>query len=120
MGSNPFLPSDKPEFFACRRFHCDIIRTHLQDVGKLVFHGRDEASQFRPLHNNGRIHVSHIPAGIGHLLNDLFQQFQAVRTLPLRIGIGEKSSDISELCRPEKRVDNRVGEDVRIGITVEP
>ena len=76
-------------------------------------------ASFGPLEHHRGVHVPDRPALGGDALDDVAQQRHRVGVAPQLVGVGEVLADVAEPGRAEQGVDDRVGEDVGVGVACE-
>ena len=77
-------------------------------------------ASFGLLEHHGRVDVLDRPALGAHALEHGAQQRHRVGVAPQLVGVGEVLADVAEPGGAEQRVDDRVGEDVGVGVARQP
>src|ERR1051325_1671482 len=70
------------------------------------------------LEQDGRINVDHVETAFARQPHHARQQIQTTRATPLWILVGKMNSNITFAQRAENRVGNRMGEGIRIRMTI--
>lgn len=110
---DPLHSTDTAETLGASTLHADRCTNGGR---KIRLHVLALWRNFRPFTNDVDVHVGHRPPGIAHQFDDLTQEQHRIGTLPLRIGIREESTDVSQTGSAEERIAHRVRDGV--GITV--
>ena len=86
-------------------------------LGEEPLHLRPQRAEARLLADDGRVDVLD-PAA--HHPDDRPQQVDRVGVAPALVVVGEQGADVAEAAGPEQGVDHGVGEDVGVGVALEP
>ena len=79
----------------------------------------DAGPELRTLAADRRVNVADAIARGADLLRDGSQELGRIDVLPLRIRVGKMRTYVPERRRAEQRVDDRVDEDIRVGMSGE-
>src|ERR1043165_3223110 len=113
QGGDAFAPPNKTEVYIGGSFDPDAPNINLQGLSNLALHPRDMRGDFRLFRQDRRINVGDGAVVQRHLPRRFFQEYFAGRGTPTRVGVGEKSANISFPQRAQDCVTNRVHQ--RIG-----
>ena len=83
-------------------------------------HLRDVIGQSGSLTDDSAVGVHHRHRFPFHQSGDPAQQIERIGPGPLRVGVGEVSTEVSETDRPEKGVGQRVGHHVGVAVSGQP
>ena len=75
---------------------------------------------FRSFGDKNGIEISDAPADLTDAPDNVFEQLKGVSAEVRCIRIGKQEPDITQMCCPQKRVNDGVCENIRIAVTVKP
>ena len=120
MGRYTLLTPGKPKTFGSCGLDGNAVIVNPHNPGQHMLHLGNERIQFRLLGTDSCIDIPDLVPCATDLLHDLREQFGRIGVLPLRIRIREMGADVPKRRRAEKRVDDRMDEDIRIRVSLEP
>ena len=112
--------SRKAEPLLGRRLHADTIRIYTHCRSESFTHERDVRRELRALGDHRTVNIPDIVAVLSQNAADLTKKPNAVSTEKAVVIIGKELADITERGRAEKRVHNRVRQNIRVGVTEQP
>ena len=109
-----------PELLVRRCFDPNTKRVDGQRFSQPLFHHGHMRSDFRLLGKDRAVDVHDLSVAQTHLAGGLLEENPAGRIFPLRIGIWKKGADIARAKRAQHRVANRVHDNIRVRVAIEP
>ena len=72
------------------------------------------------LSQNGGIYITYLPARLVQQSHHMVQQNQTVRPFIGRVGIRKVAADITQSCRPQQGIHDRMGKHVSVRVAQQP
>lgn len=95
-----------------------VLFTREKYSGEALADLGDIRRKFRPFADDRSIDILNLPAIFANFGYNGFKKFCRICPAPLLICIGKVRSDIAESRRAEKRIDYRMDEDIRVGMSL--
>ena len=117
---DPFAAADRAEAFVRRRLDVDALRRYAEAIGDRPLHLGDARRQLRALGDDRRIDVVDGEAALTQQAERFVRQGQAGGVLPLRVVRWKVGADVAGAGGAQQRVDDRVQQDVGVGVAGQP
>ena len=116
LGGDALAGADRAELLHRGGLHGDGVDGDAERRGEALAHLLDAGGDLRRLGEDREVGVGDAPALAAQERDDGLEEPDAVRALPLRVGVGEEVPDVAERGGAEERVHQRVRR--RVGVRV--
>lgn len=116
MGGNPLSASRKTEPFFRSGLYADAVYRHAANPGDILSHFSKVRLQLGRLSHNGCIDITYSEAVFAEKQTDMLEQQEAVSPGISGVAVRKMDTDISERGGTEKRVHDRMGQHIRVGV----
>ena len=110
---------DAEAFFGCG-FDADAVEFDAAGIGEIMAHFQNVRGHLGRLGDDCDIRIAQPIPFLREQADDVFEQFDAVGTAIVFVGVGEVFADVTERCRAEQGIDERMDGDIRIGMAEQP
>ena len=117
MGGNGFAPADSVAAFVGASLYVDLIEGKMQQLGKVLPHGRFKGSEPGAFGEDGDIRVGQLIAPGGYFLKGIIQKDAAGGVVPLGIGIGKQFPDVSLTDSAKQGIHQGMENHIAIGMS---